>query len=299
MIMRLAIRYIIACCWLFPALAARAQVLAKASLERDSILIGEPVKLSLYVRIPLGRQVTWFQLDTIPHFLIIGKSNTDTADDIDGKKMGQTLTITSFDSGHWIIPPLALKIDKTTYYTDSLPVTVAFAPDGGGDYHDIRDIEQVANPYAGYIPWIIAAGTLLALGAILYLLRRKRTPLEAKKPPAPALSPFEEAMESLKELRREGWPADGQAKPYYTRLNDILRIFVLRKMKLSTLEKTNEELILELRSLNMSRESFAQLSHALQMADFVKFAKYKPGAEDNERNFGIIESAIKTLNNIS
>jgi hypothetical protein len=38
---------------------------------------------------------------------------------------------------------------------------------------------------------------------------------------------------------------------------------------------------------------------ALQVADFVKFARYQPDKKDNERNFAVIQSAITTLNNIT
>ena len=49
----------------------------------------------------------------------------------------------------------------------------------------------------------------------------------------------------------------------------------------------------------LDKDSFNQLVHALQIADIVKIAKYKPDEKDNERNFAVIETAIKTLNNIS
>jgi hypothetical protein len=65
------------------------------------------------------------------------------------------------------------------------------------------------------------------------------------------------------------------------------------------MEKTNEELILQLRGLNLSRDSFTQLAQALRMSDYVKFAKYQPGSSDNEKNYEIIQSAIQTLNTAS
>jgi len=34
------------------------------------------------------------------------------------------------------------------------------------------------------------------------------------------------------------------------------------------------------------------------MSDFVKFAKYLPGQNDNEQNFRVIESSIQILNKI-
>ena len=83
---------------------------------------------------------------------------------------------------------------------------------------------------------------------------------------------------------------------YYTKLNDILRLFVLRKLQMSSLEKTNEELIIQLRYLNISQNLFSRLSSALRMSDFVKFAKYLPDRISNEQNFDIIESSVNLLN---
>ena len=105
-------------------------------------------------------------------------------------------------------------------------------------------------------------------------------------------------MAALSELRKKGLPQNGQAKWYYTELNDILRVFVLRKLNIATMEKTNEELILQLRQLNLSKDTFSQLAQALRMSDYVKFAKYQPGDEDNQRNYEVIQSAITTLNTV-
>jgi len=149
-----------------------------------------------------------------------------------------------------------------------------------------------------WIPWILGAVTLLAIGVIVYLLRKPKKPAAAPQPVQPKLSPYEEALQALEELRKQGL-LNGEVKIYYSRLNDILRIFMFRKLKVATLEKTNEELITQLRQMPMDRESFNQLVHALQIADFVKFARYQPDANDNEKNFAVIQSAIKTLNNIS
>src|ERR1700704_6100429 len=118
-----------------PALL-QAQVLAKASVDRDKILIGEPIVLTLDVHVPLGQSVTWFLLDSIPHFEFLDKGKADTTESIDGKQIQQVLKITSFDSGHWQIPPMVLKVDDKVYTTDSLPVDVAFAPfNAAEDYH--------------------------------------------------------------------------------------------------------------------------------------------------------------------
>lgn len=278
----------------------QGQVLAKASVNRDQILIGEPIKLTFEVRIPMGQAVTWFNLDSIPGFEFIEKGKVDTADNIDGKQYHQELTITSFDSGTVVIPPMAIQVAGKDYATDSIPVEVSYAQlDMSKDYRDIKEIVEVPKPgWMAWIPWILGVVTLLAAGVIVYLLRKPKKPMQAPQPIQPKLSPYEEALQALEELRNQGLQ-NGEVKIYYSRLNDILRVFMFRKLKIATLEKTNEELIAQLRQVPMDRESFSQLVRALQIADFVKFARYQPDATDNENNFAVIQSAIKTLNNIS
>lgn len=276
------------------------QVMARASVNRDQILIGEPIKLTFEVRIPMGQSLTWFNLDTIPHFEIIETGKTDTNDNIDGKQYHQEITITSFDSGSMVIPPLVLKVEGKSYATDSIPIEVAYTKDDlSKDYRDIKDIVEVPKPaWMAWIPWIIGVITLAAAGVIFYLLRKPKQPAAPPAAPQPILSAYEEALQALEELRKQGLQ-NGEVKIYYSRLNDILRVFMFRKMKVATLEKTNEELIAQLRQVPMDKESFNQLVQALQIADFVKFARYQPDATDNEKNFAVIQSAIKTLNNIS
>jgi hypothetical protein len=287
-------------CFLAPPVYMHGQVVAKASVDRDQILIGEPIKLTFEVRIPLGQTLSWFNLDSIPHFEIIEKAKADTVDNIDGKQLHQELIITSFDSGMVAIPPMIIKVDGKSYATDSIPIEVSYAQlDISKDYRDIKEIVEVPKPaWMEWIPWILGAGTLLAIAIIVYLLRKPKKAAPLPQPVEPKQSPYEEALQALEELRRQGLQ-NGEVKTYYSRLNDILRVFMFRKLKVATLEKTNEELIAQLRQMALDRESFNQLAHALQIADFVKFARYQPDANDNEKNFTVIQSAIKTLNNIT
>ena len=75
-------------------------------------------------------------------------------------------------------------------------------------------------------------------------------------------------------------------------------MFVNRKLQMSTIEKTNEELILQLKDLNLPNDRFSPMVQALRISDFVKFAKYRPEQEDNIRNFEIIKSSVELLNTI-
>ncbi len=298
--MKNPVHYIILCCVFLAILSpVQAQVLIKASLDKDRILIGEPVQLLLDLRAPLGASIDWASIDTIPHFEILERGKVDTIEGVDGKKVIQQLTLTSFDSGQWVIPRLSVKVNKKSYLTDTVGLEVAYTPfNPEEDYRDIKEIIEVPNPSMSHIPWIIAGGTLIAIALIVYLLWPKKK-IKAEVQAVPQLTPYEEAMQSLDQLQKSSLQQNGEIKKYYTQLNDVLRVFVMRKLKIASLEKTNEELIMQLKQLPMEKEQFRQLSEALQIADFVKFARYQPERADNERNFNSIRTAITTLNNIT
>jgi hypothetical protein len=46
----------------------------------------------------------------------------------------------------------------------------------------------------------------------------------------------------------------------------------------------------------MDRDSFSNLTAALRMGDFVKFAKYIPGPYENDTNWEVIRNSIVFFN---
>ncbi len=46
--------------------------------------------------------------------------------------------------------------------------------DAGNDYHDIKEIIDIPNPFSHWFGWIVAAVTLLSLVLVIWLIRRKR-----------------------------------------------------------------------------------------------------------------------------
>lgn len=274
----------------------QAQVSVRSNINRDNILIGEPVSLTVEAYVPLGANVRWFALDSLPHFDVMNKSSVDTSQGIDGKKLVQSFTITSFDSGQQYIPPFDVSVDDQHYFTDSVLITVSFTPfDPNADYRDIKDIIEVTNPSVKYIPWVIAVVALLSLAlAIFTAYRRKIKKFKPESEPVSMLSPYDEAMKGLAVLALKNGN-NGEVKWYYSEMNDILRKYVSRKFSVTTFQKTNEELILELNGFGIPRDAFISLVQSLRMADSVKFAKYQPTAEDNRNNLNIVTSSIEIL----
>lgn len=274
----------------------QAQVSVRSNIDRDNILIGEPISLTVEAYMPLGSNVIWIGSDTIPHFAIMTRGYIDTSQSIDGKKMSQSFTITSFDSGQQYIPPFEMSIDGQQYYTDSIPIMVSFTPfDPNDDYRDIKDIIQVENARAKYIPWLVIALAVVMLALLvfgLYTMRKKTA--KPVKAPEPLLTAYEEAMKTLNQLASR-YSNNGEVKAYYSEMNDILRRYVSRRFAVSTFQKTNEELILELAGFGIPRDAFISLAQSLRMSDSVKFAKYRPTDEDNRTNLQIVRSSIDIL----
>jgi hypothetical protein len=267
----------------------------KASIDRTHILIGEQIRLGMDISIPAGTAVQLPQPDTIPHFVILGSRKLDSVSSASGTAYHLEWKLTSFDSGLCKIPAFPVVIGNHRYYSDSLLVEVSYGNlDSAADYHDIRGILDIENPAVKYILWVLLGLTVLAVFLFIRFAFRPGPPAPAGEaaPKATALSPFDEAMASLDALKKTSRADAASVKKYYSAMNDVLRVFLSRSLGLRTMERTNEELILQLGSLDMRKEDFSRLAAALRMSDFVKFAKYVPDIYDNEQNLETIRSSI-------
>jgi hypothetical protein len=273
-----------------------AQVSIRANVDKDNILIGEPITLTVEAYVPLGSTISWINSDTVPHFDILNRLPVDTAQNIDGKKISQSVMITSFDSGQWHLPSFEVIVNEQPYYTDSILINVAYTPfDPKDDYRDIKDIIEVVNGSVKYIPWLLAGASLIGLVMLIILLRRRMlTSAVVHKPDVHSVSAYEEAMKALSTLAEKKL-SNGEVKTYYSEMNDILRNYVARKFGVSTFERTNEELIVQVSKLLIPKDAFIKLAQSLRMSDFVKFAKYHPSDEDNKNNIDIVRSSIELL----
>jgi hypothetical protein len=282
--------------------APDAALRVHATLDKTRILIGEPIQLMLEATVPGNGQLAWPILDSFPHFEFIEKGKVDSVIHPDGRYYRQYLTVTSFDSGFHAIPRLPFVAGLKRSFTDSVRIEVDYTKfDPKQDYHDIRDIIDIPNPYVYWIGWVVGFVTLSSLALVIWLVATRHRALNRSGPVVvtPRLSPYEEAMKQLEELAGQAAWENGPVKTYYTRLNDILRLFLLRRFGIASLVETNDELIGQLRSLHLGNESFSRLTETLRMSDFVKFAKYQPAVSDNEHNFRVIHSSIAELEKIA
>jgi hypothetical protein len=262
-----------------------------ATVNKKQILIGEQITLTLTADIPENEPISFFTVDTIPHFEFIIKPAADTSNTNNGTRIVQEMVITSFDSGRYVIPSFQL---APGIVTDSIPIDIGFTPgfDPKKPYHDIKDVLDVPVPKKP-IPWwwwAIGGGALLLVALLIYLLRRKKPQAAAIKT-EPPVNAYEEAMKQMEQLQRNK-PA---AKEYYSQMVDIFRQYVLRRKNIHSLQKTTDDLVSQLKEIGMDRNSFDQLAQALRLGDYVKFAKYQPVDSDDSTFYQGIRESIITI----
>jgi hypothetical protein len=275
----------------FSALVSSAQnnIMIRATIEKSRIVIGEQTRLTLEADFPPHVPMSFFTIDSIPHFEILERKKIDTVDEREGIKLSQSLTLTSFDSGHWVIPSFELPADKPMY-TDSLAVDVRFSPfDPNQDYHDIKDVidVQVKEKKEETWYWYAAASAVLVAVIIYLLVRKRKKPI----PKIPFVDPYKEARLELEKLGKENLTA----KMFYTRLVDIFRLYISRRKGIASLQKTTDDLVVQLRSLRLPAEEFNRLAQSLRLSDFVKFARFEPAASDKNDSFKTIKQFIDDI----
>ncbi|HEX7844148.1 MAG TPA: hypothetical protein VF476_00025 [Chitinophagaceae bacterium] len=267
---------------------AQQQVTVSATVDKNRILIGEQIELKLSVDVPENEVIRFFSIDSLPHFEFLDKQKIDTTNTNHGTRLMQVIRITSFDSGSWMIPSLVL---AENIATDSIPIEVSFSPfDPNQAYHDIKDVIAVEEEKKQDWWWYAAGGGLLLLLIILYLIFRKKPKPVTKQADEP-VDAYKEAMTGLELLRKQ----KTDPKTYYSSLIDIFRLYVFKKKGVLSLQKTTDDLVMQLRSINLQKEQFDKLAQALRLGDFVKFAKYQPSEADDNSSWEIIRQTIMTI----
>jgi uncharacterized integral membrane protein len=272
---------------------AQSKTSVKATVDKNKILIGETIQLSLQADIPENEAIHFFIIDSIPHFEIKEKQKIDTSNTSEGTVLRQIILITSFDSGHWVMPAFVL---GENIVTDTIPVDVVFSDfNPEQNYHDIKDIIEV-NPEQEKEKWwlwyAIGGGALLIVVLLIYLLRKKKPAVQA---PVTIIDPYAEAMKQLEKLQKE----QTDQKQYYSRLVDIFRVYVSKKKGIHSLQETTNDLVVQLKGMPVTKEQFEKLSQALRLSDFVKFAKYIPATEEDKNAFETIKNSITSIERLT
>jgi hypothetical protein len=286
---------------LFAISNSQAQdIKVKAQLDSNSILIGEQIKLNLNIqyRADNGKhlKIKFPDIaDTIRKEIeIVSQSKTDTVINPNDPflfNLNKSLTITSFDSGYWAIPPFKFTVneDTTGFLTETLLLQVNTI-----SVDTTQSIKDIKGPYEETYTWMDwlkdnmyvvywSLGAILVILLIIYLIRKyRKRPKPVIEVVAPEIPAHIIAFEKLEKLKSEKLWQEGKLKLYHSTLTDILREYIENRFKIQALEQTTDEILYGFRNVAVDEESKMKLKQVLLLADLVKFAKEQPLPNENE-----------------
>ena len=268
-----------------------------AKLSPLEIKIGEQATLELECNFSAAeKQIMLPALkDTISKFIeVVDVSKIDTTfdeDDVTSKYFTQKITITSWDSGLHVIPPMQSIVGTDTLYSEPLLLSVNTVQ--LAEEQDIKDIKGIMEVPFSLWDWILAhrieigsiVGILLLI-LIAFLLYRKYANKEDDK--EEIVIPKEDAdliaNRKLKELEAKKVWQKGEVKEFHSQLSFIVREYIENRFEINALEQTTDEIsMLLVAHPEIDKTDLQQLTQMLQLADMAKFAKQQPIGAENEQ----------------
>jgi len=287
----------------FSAIAQKIEV--KALLDSSQIVIGKQAKIKLQASVYAVQAIKFPLLqDSIikgVEIVEIGEIDTVFSKANSTYLLSQEITITSFDSGSYSLPPFVfLANNRDSLRTNELLLTVkTIAIDttekSVKDIHSVYDTPLTFKEFIHeYKYWLLAGILLLAaiILLVLYYKRWRKKPLEQEvEKPKKITLPHFIAIEKLEKLKAEKLWQSGKVKQYYTELTDILREYIENRYKISTAEQTSTETIEACeKNIGIQSDRVSELKLIFSFADLAKFAKSEPLPDENDLAFS------KTLN---
>lgn len=299
-------RYALLFALLLFASNARAQTASPVALEsrvsKATITIGDTVRYTVQLRRAPNIQTRWPGPAVNLGMFEIRRYQTPEA-----REEGDTIieeasyTISTFDTGRFVIPPLTVQylMPPDTVWrelrTENLDIYVAsMRPSEAGDIRNIKAPWELPRDWRQVIMIAaIVAGVLLLAGLGYYFWRKRQGKgllPQRLEPPRPA---HETAFAELAELRNSDLLARGEIKLFYILLSEIIRRYIEGRYQVEALEMTTFELLEHFKQSELEGEAFGLLQGILEQSDLVKFAKFNPPAEQHERLLDAAETLVE------
>lgn len=277
---------------------------AKAALDSAYILMGNQTPLHVEIIGDLDGTGYFVPNDSLWKDVEIAAQTEAEISDLGNsrKQLRKDFIIQGFDSGLYNLPTIlyvqgtdTIRANKVTLKV--IPVNI----DTLTTIHDYADVVSPGRNFFDFVPnwvsdygiWILLFLIVAALAIYIYVkyLRKGKIPLVPQKKPVP---PYEMAIESLKRLDEQHLCEKGQEREFYTRLTDILRVYLSKRFHIYAMEMTTSQIIRSLRENEQTRMSEELMAKVLEVADFVKFAKVRPLPDDNRASFA---NAVRFVEN--
>jgi hypothetical protein len=285
----LALLALLALCTLSAGAAlAAGPVEARASVDRQTITLGDPFQLTVVVDAAADHQIVdpgvarvigdFELIETLP-----AQQETQGA----GTRLVFRYRLTSFRLGDRVVPAIEVgyvdpKGVRGVARTEPQPISVASVARPGEDVSDIKPLKpQLEVPGA---PPVSTELLLALVGAALFAIAviacfRLLQQLMAQSPPPEVLTPAQRALRELDRITALRLPEAGQYKTHYELVSACLRRYALEEFGLAAPQRTTRELLAELERSGAAVERAAMLREVLSESDVVRFDHLLPGPE--------------------
>ena len=268
------------------------QTLIDVKIDSAAILIGEQTKLHLTLTTDKDKQVqVLIPADTLMRGVeVLERSKPDTTwIENDRMLVKQDVLITSFDSSLYLLPPVLAIDGRDTILSNQVALKVSTVPvnvDKPDEFADIKDVWKPPFVWSDYYPWIIGILAVLLLMALAYYIvkriRERKSLIPFAQPEKPKLPPYEQAIKELDEIKQSKLWQQGKEKEYFTSITDTLRRYLVDRFGINAMEKTSAEILDSVKGIDEIVPAFEKLEQVLKLADFVKFAKFRPLPDEND-----------------
>ena len=264
---------------LLSCLAVKAMGQAVATLEPDTIVLGDQTTLSI------RRALNYPSTDALTADGIVAVSQTfDTA------TQTQHTVLTSFEPGEHTIH--LSPVDSLTLVVYDVEVDTTSA-----EIRDIAPIQRVPYTFWEIFRWVLLALAIAAVAfGVWWLLKHREKVHELLVPAEPkdTRTPDERAQQALEAQRlRQQWQS-GNVKEYHTELTDIVRRFIEESTDIRATDMTSDETVEAVESEKWKVES-SLLRSIFTTADLVKFAKSEPLPYEHDRSMTEAKQFVEEL----
>lgn len=202
-----------------------------------------------------------------------------------------------FNVGISTLPSLTLTLDGNLREIKTPPLPLEIKPLYNPKENDqIKDI----TPIFEFLWWLklLIMIILILLAYLIYKKIKSKKNLNQYQISIDTRTPYEKAIDRLKELIAKKLIEQNKVKEYYTELSDIVRTYIEEEFKIPATQLTSNELIRKLKN-EFKIEIIIILREFFEISDLVKFAKYLPEIERINKNTQDAENLITLMNNHS
>ena len=282
------------------------EITVRSSIEPSEILIGQQASFKIELTQDKDEKVSWPQFaDTIAtNVSIIEKLATDTVSLPDNRiSITSEYLVSSYDSGFYYIPEFVFETasQKVSSNPVGLTVNTVQVNEQTDDIHAEKDIMSAPFSWIEFAQWSgIGLAIILIIAIIVLLLMRfvfKKKVTIIPEEPEVILPAHVVALEKLEQIKNEKIWQQGQIKQFYTQLTDVIREYLSRAYSINAMEMTTDEIVALVKKNKDLDEIRIVLKEMLELSDLVKFAKFIPLENENEKAvldaFMIVEKTTK------